>query len=111
MKKAFIFPLFALILLLAGCTQGNATAEFWVRGNCEMCQETIETALNGLDGVANASYNIDLHTATVSYDSNLVTVADLHRACAGAGYDTRKETAIVAAYNALSDCCKKPEDQ
>ena len=69
----------ALAIVLVGCTaKGNSTSEFWVRGNCDMCRENIETALQGVEGVTEASYNLDNNTATVSYDSSKVKEMDLH---------------------------------
>lgn len=101
-----------LALLLGACTaKDSAHAEFWVRGNCEMCQATIEKALGGTPGVLSAKYDLDKHMAVVDYDSTKVTAAQLEAACAGAGYETKGAPAIATAYDALPKCCKRPEDQ
>ena len=112
MKKIAFLPFLVLTMIIAGCTAnvGNAEHEFWVRGNCDMCKATIETALSDVDGVASATYDLDNHAATVSYDSTKTSPEAFYTAVSEAGYDTRKEKAVVAAYQALPTCCKKPED-
>lgn len=111
MKKFRILPFVAILFLLSSCgDSGNAQTEFWVRGNCDMCKENIETALNEVAGVASASYDLESHMANISYDSTKVIPGDLHQAIANAGYDTKEITAIQAAYDELPKCCKKPED-
>ncbi len=97
-----------LVLQLSGCgAKANAHTEFWVRGNCEMCQETIEKALNGTKGVASAKFDLDHNMAIIDFDSTVVKVSDLHQACANAGYETKLTPASETAYEALPKCCKK----
>lgn len=97
-----------LVVQLSGCgAKANAHAEFWVRGNCEMCQETIEKALHGTKGVAEAKFDLDHNMAIVDFDSNVVKVSDLHKAVANAGYETKLTPASETAYEALPKCCKK----
>lgn len=111
MKKSslgILALLLGLAIHLSGCTaKGNAHAEFWVRGNCDMCKETIEKALKGTKGVTEATYDLDAHTAIVDYDSSQVDVTGLHQACANAGYETKVSPASADAYEALPKCCKK----
>jgi mercuric ion binding protein len=96
------------VLQLSGCgAKANAHAEFWVRGNCEMCQETIEKALNGTKGVASAKFDLDKNMAIIDFDSTIVKVSDLHQACANAGYETKLSPASEVAYESLPKCCKK----
>jgi copper chaperone CopZ len=114
MKPKFLLLSMAslLLLLLAACSpKGNATTSFWVRGNCEMCEATIEKALGATPGVVQADYDLATHTLNVEYDSAQVAVDGLHKACAAAGYDTKLATATAQAYADLPKCCKKPEDQ
>jgi copper chaperone CopZ len=76
-----------------------------------MCEKTIETALNATEGVASADYDLGAHMLIVSYDSNAIGLEGLHHACASAGYETRLQPAVPAAYGALPKCCKKMSDQ
>lgn len=108
LRTGALAMLLAMAALLHSCTAtGNATAEFWVRGNCEMCQERIEAALQAVEGVASAHYDLDAHMARVHYDSVRVKPDDLHGACASAGYETKTTPASADAYDALPKCCKK----
>ena len=106
----FAILLFGLTLFLTGCgAQGNASAEFWVRGNCDMCQKNIESALEDVEGVASASYDLESNVVSVSFDSNAVAVPALHKACASAGYDTKIETASQEDHDQLPMCCRRKE--
>jgi periplasmic mercuric ion binding protein len=107
-----LLPFLVLASVWSGCSnKGNASTEFWVRGNCEMCKATIEGALAATPGVASAVYDLDAHTLHVDYDSTKVTISGLHAACAGAGYESKVQSAEPQAYANLPTCCKKPEDQ
>lgn len=112
--RLFLCALIAIsglsLLPFACADQGNASVDFWVRGNREMCKKTIETALNAQVGVSSATYDVEAHTAHVRYDSTRITPAALHKACAAVGYETKVEAASVSAYDALPKCCKKVED-
>ncbi|MCL4103854.1 UNVERIFIED_CONTAM: hypothetical protein GTU68_029171 [Idotea baltica] len=76
-----------------------------------MCKKTIETALNDVNGVSTADYQLDANTAHVSFDSTLTSVDALHKAVADAGYETKSVLADPGAYNDLPMCCKKKTDQ
>jgi mercuric ion binding protein len=111
-KKSVLLAgmMIGLLLFVTGCgPQGNASAEFWVRGNCEMCQDNIETALEDLEGVASASYDLESNLLSVSFDSNAVSVPAMHKACAKAGYDTKVETASDEDHDQLPMCCRRKE--
>lgn len=99
---------FCALLSLTACDPGgNADAEFWVRGNCSMCKETIETSLEEVRGVASASYDLETNLVSIRYDSAAVAVPALHKACATAGYDTKLEKASRESHDALPKCCQK----
>jgi copper chaperone CopZ len=111
MKQLAILFSASLFLVLVGCgPTGNASSEFWVRGNCNMCKSNIEEAVSAVKGVANVDYDLETNLVLVSYDSTQVDVNALHLACAGAGYDTKLEKAVAEAYEDLPKCCKKPAD-
>lgn len=109
-KSVFLFSIL-LLVALSGCqSTGNASEEFWVRGNCEMCKSNIEEAVSGIDGVASVDYDLEANLISVSYDSTKVNVDNLHMACAAAGYETKLEKAVASAYDELPKCCKKLTD-
>ena len=87
----------------------NATismASFGVRGNCGMCQKTIEKAANSVEGVSNAKWNKENKAIMVSYDNTQTSLMEVHKAIAASGYDTEKISANQEAYNNLAGCCQ-----
>jgi len=81
-------------------------AMFKVSGNCSKCKKTIESAVNALEGVNEADWNIETKMIHVSYNSDKVKLSEIHKAIANAGYDTELEKGNVDAYNKLPKCCK-----
>ena len=79
---------------------------FGVRGNCGMCKTTIEKAANSVEGVANATWNVDKKKIDVSFDDSKTTTMAIHKAIAASGYDTEKVAGSEDAYNGLPGCCK-----
>lgn len=91
--------------------EGIAEANFFVRGNCEMCQERIQDALNEVDGVEEASWSIESSEADVRYDEEKVSEEDLHLAVSAVGHRTNEVEADEEAYNDLPPCCLDPDDE
>ena len=83
-----------------------ADISFGVRGNCGMCKTTIEKAANKVEGVANATWNVDKKTIDVSFDATKTDVMAIHNAIAASGYDTEKVEGDLEAYDGLPGCCK-----
>lgn len=79
---------------------------FGVRGNCGMCKSTIEKAVNGVEGVAKATWDVDKKKIDVSFDDTKTTAMAIHNAIAASGYDTDKVSGSEEAYNNLPGCCK-----
>ena len=60
---------------------------FTVNGmKCPHCQEKVENALNGLDGVSSAAVSLSDHNVTVDYDDTKVTEAQMKDAVDNAGH-------------------------
>ena len=57
--------------------------------SCASCVGRVDKALNGLDGVEDASVNLASDSAEVTY-SDKVSVNDLIKAVKGAGYDAHE---------------------
>jgi len=55
--------------------------------HCANCVLNIENALNKLDGVSDATVNLNSQKALVIYDSNLVTIGDMDKAIEDLGFD------------------------
>nr|WP_321409118.1 efflux RND transporter periplasmic adaptor subunit [uncultured Carboxylicivirga sp.] len=79
---------------------------FKVSGNCEMCKATIEKAANSLEGVNVAEWNVETKQMHVSFNKDKVSLDEIHKVIAKAGYDTDKERALEEAYNNLPECCQ-----
>jgi mercuric ion binding protein len=79
---------------------------FKVYGNCEMCKETIEGSLKGVEGVNAAVWDVEKKTMSVVYDSTKINEPAIHKKIAGVGYDTELEKGSDVAYNGLHQCCQ-----
>jgi copper chaperone CopZ len=79
---------------------------FGVRGNCGMCKSTIEKAVNKVEGVANATWDVDKKKIDVSFDDTKTDAMAIHNAIAASGYDTEKVVGDLEAYEGLPGCCK-----
>lgn len=80
--------------------------EFKVYGNCGMCENRIEKATKGIDGVYSADWDKVTKMIVVEFNPSKVKVITLHETIAEAGHDTEKATAEDKVYNALPGCCK-----
>lgn len=79
---------------------------FGVRGNCGMCESTIEEATNGVEGVFSAEWDVDKKKIDVSFDDSRTDEMAIHNAIAASGYDTEKVMGSVEAYDKLPGCCQ-----
>ncbi len=120
MKQAKILFVFCLALFIISCKNhennkqeenkidavtGITTSTFKVWGNCEMCQETIEGSLK-IDGVVKSNWNKDTKVISVSYDDKKITLDQIQKNIAAAGYDNEKYKGDDSAYKALPECCQ-----
>jgi len=78
---------------------------FKVSGNCEMCKSTIEKAATSLAGVHKAEWNMDTKQIHLSFNKDKVSLSEIHKAIAAAGYDTEKMKADDNTYKKLPACC------
>ena len=87
-----------------------ADISFGVRGNCGMCKKTIEKAVNKVDGVSSANWDVDKKKIDVSFDDTKTDEMAIHNAIAASGYDTEKVSGNEEAYSSLPGCCKYEHD-
>ncbi len=83
-----------------------ANLSFGVRGNCGMCESTIEKAANGVEGVVSAEWGVDKKKIDVSFDDSKTNELAIHSAIAAPGYDTDKVMGDIEAYDTLPGCCQ-----
>lgn len=85
--------------------QHTKTESVKIYGNCEMCEETIETAAN-IKKVANVDWNEDTKMAILTYDSTKTNQDEILKRIALAGYDSDKFLAPDDVYSKLAGCCQ-----
>jgi Cu(I)/Ag(I) efflux system membrane fusion protein len=83
-----------------------STLSFGVRGNCSMCKETIEKAVNSINGVSKANWDVDKKKIEVVFNASKTDEIAIHKIIAASGYDTEKVKGNLDAYNGLPGCCK-----
>lgn len=106
-KNTLLFS--GLVTLAFSCSQNNTNkqTEFYVRGNCGMCEERIEKTVSTLPGVNKADWNVETKNLSVSYDTTKVDEAKIHQAIANSGHETKLVQSPKEAHDALPECCKK----
>jgi len=80
------------------------TLRFQVKGNCEMCKERIEEALD-VQGVKSADWSVETKMIEVVYDKTKIDDDTIHTLIAKAGHDTEKQMASDETYEDLPGCC------
>jgi mercuric ion binding protein len=100
---------FTGLLLVGGCHLWNQqkTAEFYVRANCEMCEDRIEAAVSDLEGVESADFNLENHQLTVSFDPDKISELEIHQAVANVGHGTKLVPVNISVHEKLPSCCKE----
>lgn len=128
MKKYALSVLIVAALLFAACNPGGSKsntapsqteteasagtehqdehAVLGVQGLCEMCKENIETAAKGVEGVSIAEWDLEKKELHLHFNPQQTNIDAISKAIAKAGYDTDKDKADQATYDALPACCK-----
>jgi copper chaperone CopZ len=111
MKKTLliILALFAGMSFSKAQETGSkwATVKIMTSGICEMCKETIETALAYEKGVKKSDFDVESHIVTVTYNTEKTSPDKIRLAISKAGYDADDVKADPKAYDKLDECCKK----
>ncbi len=98
-----LFSLLCTMKIMAQTTVKTSTIS--VKGNCDQCKERIENAAD-IKGVKNSSWSEKTKVMSVTYDSKKVSLEQIEKAIAKAGYETVNVKADKNAYNSLPSCCK-----
>ena len=83
-----------------------STASIRIYGNCGMCKRTIEGALNEVEGVHSADWDVKSGMLSVAYEAEKVTEDDIKAKVAAAGYDSDTHRAPDEVYANLHACCQ-----
>ncbi len=77
-----------------GYGTAHATAKLNIEGmTCAICQQTVATTLQHLNGVTSATVNLATNTATVEYHPRMTTLVEMKQAVENAGYHVRETEA------------------
>lgn len=93
-------------IVFASCSSSNKSDAFYVRGNCEMCKQRIETTALTINGVSKADWNVDTKELAVSFDSTQTNSMQIHEAVANVGHGTKLVPMNQEAHDNLHECCK-----
>lgn len=105
MYKQVFFALFLLFSIgIYGQSNAIITEEILVRGNCTMCKDNIENAVQ-LEPTASGTWNIETKVLKLRFDSTQTNLDKIMRRVTSAGYDNQMYTADDEDYKALADCC------
>lgn len=113
MKKNII----ALFLGLISIQMANAInsssvppvkGSFKASGNCDMCKERIEQALD-VPGIIQATYIPEQKLVQVSFKAKKISLEQIQRLVSMAGHDTELFPAAEEAYQKLPGCCRYRE--
>lgn len=84
----------------------NAKVNIEVKGNCEMCKKRIEKAAYAVAGVKSAVWHSDDQVLHLVYNEQKCSAADVEKALARAGHDTKDVKATPEDYEKLHTCCQ-----
>lgn len=75
-----------------------------VEGNCEMCKERIEAALD-VKGITLATWDIEKKILTVVYNPKKINLTQISKLCNSVGHDTAISKASDKEFSTLHPCC------
>lgn len=97
--------LFAMTLALRAETPTTVTIELPTL-QCGMCKKNIESKVSGTEGISSIAVDVDEKTASVTFDADVITLADVEKAISKAGYDANETKADRKAQKKLHACCQ-----
>jgi mercuric ion binding protein len=106
MKTKFTY-ITGLLILLSSALYGQPKTiktSIKVSGNCVMCKNRIETALDHA-GVRFASWSAETKMLEVAYNNRKISEKEIHELVAAAGHDTDAVKAEDEVYGKLPFCC------
>jgi copper chaperone CopZ len=94
-----------LILVSTSVVAKTITKQIVVEGNCEMCKDRIEKALD-IPGISFAEWNQETKMLTVRFNNKKISENEIHTLISNTGYATNKVAANTVAQSKLDSCCK-----
>jgi Cu(I)/Ag(I) efflux system membrane fusion protein len=105
MKNTFLLSLSILMAVACGSSVTKQSS-FFVRGNCDMCKERIESTASSIKGVGFVAYDVEKEELKVGYDSTLVSDLEIEKKIAKTGHATMHVPMDSINHNKLPECCK-----
>jgi copper chaperone CopZ len=78
---------------------------------CGMCDMTMSSALEKLNGIEKFAVSIDDLVIHIDYDKSKVSIQDIEKTISNVGYQANDLPADKTAYSKLHGCCKLPKDR
>ena len=106
MKTKFIIIIGLIILTVSDISAQSRTkrANIKVFGNCGMCKNRIEAALEQ-PGIKFAEWNVESKALDVVYNEKKISEKQIHEIIAAIGHDTEQVKAKDEVYAKLPFCC------
>ncbi|NOT76551.1 MAG: heavy-metal-associated domain-containing protein [Cyclobacteriaceae bacterium] len=104
MKTIIFFFIIAISSVTSFAQSKVITSNIKVYGNCSMCKNRIETALDQ-KGIKLAKWDTKSKELQVVYNSDKITEQQIHEIIASVGHDTDKVKAKDEVYSKLPFCC------
>ncbi|MBN2413010.1 heavy-metal-associated domain-containing protein [candidate division KSB1 bacterium] len=73
---------------------------------CDNCVNTIENAVNNVQGVESVKVDLEKKKAHINYDADKVKTEDIENAITASGYDANDRKRDEQAHDALLACCQ-----
>lgn len=106
MKTNILIIAFAWFASIAGAQAQSNTSKATIKvyGNCVMCKERIEGALDR-EGIKQASWDTETKMLDIVYNSKKISEKEIHEIISSVGHDTEKVKAKDTVYADLPFCC------
>ncbi len=104
MKTKIIILIISCYSISSFAQSKTITASIKVYGNCLMCKNRIETALDH-KGIKKAVWDTRTKELLVVYNSSKISELEIHEIIASVGHDTDKVKAKDEVYSSLPFCC------
>lgn len=108
MKYAFICIVVGLLLFSATSNaqiKNKKTEQVLIYGTCDQCKKNIEKS-GTIKSVSSVDWNINSKIATITYNVKKITILEVVKKIALAGFDSDLFLAPDDIYDHLPDCCK-----
>ncbi len=100
--------LLSTILIFASIAvmgQRKVETTFIVDGECEMCKDRIEGALD-TKGIIFSEWDVEKKQLFVVYRPKMIAIEDIHKRINAVGHDTEHSLAPDSVYETIHHCCR-----